>query len=189
MQKSQFAKAKEQCLKLVQKEIDKRTSEGREIKYDLEDKARIEPLSDFPKESKVIRYLDVKYKAKFLKAQLEETFPNNEFSVRIERYSGGSAIDGTWKGPKIEYSQLRAIENLYQDAGNTDSSVDYFDHDNYVYIQEDAKQFNGRYLNFPSCNFCGGKQEKMAITTDGRNCCMYCVNRREADSFRMLPKW
>jgi len=184
-----FEKAKSQCLRMISKEIEKRTKLGLSIEYDLKDKIQVENLSGYPKNSSEYRYLDVKFKAKILKAQLEELYSNNKFSVRIERYSGGSSIDAYWTGPSISSEELKGIERLYSDSGKTDISVDYFDVDNYCHIGEDTTQYHQRYVNFDSCGFCGGKYEKLAITTEDKKCCMYCVNRREAVSFKVLPKW
>ena len=180
-----FEKAKQQALKAVNKEL----SLAEFPEYDQKHKAQIESLQNFPESSQQIRGLDVKYKAIFLKAQFNEQFPENKISVRIERFSGGSAISARWTGPVIKHSETRKLEELYSDRGATDSSIDYFDHDNYCDISEDTHQHIERSKSFPVCAFCGASAEEVAVTSDGKNCCRVCISNQRANSFKVLPKW
>ena len=119
------------------------------------------------------------------------TYPNNTFSIKSERYSGGSSITVSYKGDKIEVSELREFERIYSDAGNTDSQADYFDYDNYVHIGEDSKQYSQRSESFDACSFCGMKTEYLSINTDDKKGCNVCTqNGTAGNSFKHLPeKW
>ena len=133
----EFELAKDKALKTAQKDIDRYFAKrGKYSEYDLRDKAVIQSLTDFPTDCKSIRYLDVKFKAILLKAQLQKEFPKAEIKVRIDRYSMGASIDAWIKGEKEDINESRAsqIGNLYQDRGQTDTMTDYFDFDNYVHI-------------------------------------------------------
>lgn len=69
------------------------------------------------------RYIDVADVAKLVRAALKETFPFTKFSVRIDRYAGGSSIDIHWTdGP--EASEIHKITDQFSGAefdGMTDS--------------------------------------------------------------------
>lgn len=187
-----FTKAKAQAMKAAQKEVDKAAAEGYNVRYADEDFSIIVALQNWPVTSKMIRGLDVKYKAIFAKAQLAELYPENTFSARIERYSGGRALNIRFKGPRIlKQSECRRLERIYADAGHTDSQTDYFDYDNYCDISEDSDQHSTRYATFPQCSFCSGKYERMAVTTDNRNMCDVCRSncfRHGISSFKSLPE-
>ena len=131
----QFIKAKEKALKAVQKDIEKTSSRkyGKPSEYDLRDEEKIQLLKDFPLNNRELVDVDVKFKAIFLKAQLEKEFPQAEIKVRIERYSGGSAIDAWVKG-EVDENKASEIGHLYSNSGNTDLMTDYFDYDNYVHV-------------------------------------------------------
>lgn len=61
------------------------------------------------------RYIDTAEAAKMLRPFLKREFPNVKFSVRIERYAGGSSIDATWTdGPTVE--QVEKITCSFQGA-------------------------------------------------------------------------
>lgn len=133
---SLFDKAKEKALKAINKEIAVRLAKGKSVSYDLEDKAKIEALQNFPdSESKSVIYsLDVKFKAIFLKAQLKKEFPKADVKARIERYSGGSAIDA-WIVGEVDEKKASEIGQFYSDdKGHSDPQSDYFAYDNYVHV-------------------------------------------------------
>lgn len=61
------------------------------------------------------RYIDTAEVAKMLRPQLKRVFPGVKFSVRIERYSGGSSIDVRWiDGPTVE--QVEQVSHAFQGA-------------------------------------------------------------------------
>jgi len=92
----------------------------------------VKELKNFPTDSSQLRNLGVDHKAKILRLHLKHAFPETKFSVRIEYYSGGSAIRCHWKGGgKYPYGAY-AISKIYSDSGKTDIQSDYFDVDNYV---------------------------------------------------------
>lgn len=64
----------------------------------VEDKPSVEApnAGETVKGASEIRYMDVKDVAKLLRKDLAEKFPNQKFSVRIDRYSLGEAIDIIW---------------------------------------------------------------------------------------------
>ncbi len=62
--------------------------------------------------------------AKLLRADLKKAFPIVKFSVRTERYSGGSSINISWAdGPSVP--QVDEIGNRYQD-GSFDGMQDLY---------------------------------------------------------------
>lgn len=61
------------------------------------------------------RYIDTAEAAKMLRPFLKREFPGVKFSVRIDRYAGGSSIDVNWTdGPTVE--QVEAISRGFQGA-------------------------------------------------------------------------
>ena len=179
-----FAKAKSQALAVLAKNPS-------DSEWYQDQVIKVESLESFPTPKTDLRYVDVAAKAKLLKAHLQSKYPENKFSVKIERYSGGSSINASYKGEKIDSQELREMEWCYSDAGKTDSQSDYYDYDNYVNIDEDSEQYIKRYQTFESCNFCGCKAEVLAINTENKKSCNVCTNNNSAgNSFRVLPrKW
>ncbi len=106
---------------------------------------KVKALNDYPTKSSDLRSVGVKAKAIFLRAELAEKFPALKFSVRVEYFSMGSAINVRWKGviegsPEHKKALLETIEAVvykYSDRGHTDLMTDYFDHDNFVHFSED----------------------------------------------------
>jgi len=132
-----FDKAKEQALKAIDNEIARRKAKNYpeySIDYVLEHKAKIEALKDFPEDSKALKGVDVKYKAKFLKGQLIKAFPEAVIKVRIEYFSMGSSINAWVDGKGIDEALASKIGAFYSDPGNSDLMSDYFDYDNYVSV-------------------------------------------------------
>jgi hypothetical protein len=145
-----FQKAKEMALKAINKDIQKsiaaiKSQHGidaaslnmvKPSRYLLEDLEKIKNLNAFPNIDNFhqIYSLDVKYKAVFLKAHLQQAFPEAVIKVRIQRYSGGSAIDAWVKGP-ANPKEAALIGLMYQDdKGKSDPMSDYFAYDNYVHV-------------------------------------------------------
>lgn len=59
------------------------------------------------------RYIDTADAAKMLRPLLKREFPGVKFSVRIDRYSGGSSIDVAWTdGPTVE--QVDTVTHGFQ---------------------------------------------------------------------------
>ena len=54
---------------------------------------KVKALNDYPTKSSDLRSVGVKAKAIFLRAELAEKFPALKFSVRVEYFSMGSAIN------------------------------------------------------------------------------------------------
>lgn len=188
-----FLKAKKLSIKSVQKEIDRQLSskysDGKPSQWSLEKLAKLQALTNYPTSSKQLRDVDVVAKSKILKAHLQEVYPDRVFSITTSRYSGGSSIDGGYKGDPIPVQDLEKITRMYSDAGNTDSMTDYFDYDNYCHVREDGEQYNKRYETFPECSFCGMRQEQMAVTCDDKNACTICrTNGNAGNSFKSIPE-
>lgn len=111
--------------------------------------AKVKALEDWPANSADLRSIGVKFKAVLLRAELAEKFPLLKFSVRVDYFSMGSAIDVHWKGKpagvspeelKVMVDKAEGVVGKYSDAGNTDAMVDYFDYDNFVHFNEDFDQ-------------------------------------------------
>lgn len=182
---TQFKKAKTQALKVLLKDIEKYNSE-----YSWKSYGKIQTLESFPDVKTDLRGIDVTAKAKLLKKYLEVSFPENKFSVKIERYAGGSSIDATYKGDRIPQDELRQIELIYQDAGNSDMQSDYFDYDNYCSITENIDQKLARLKRCPKCTCCGNQDEKIAKDGSGNIICEWCFNySRQNQSFQELPHY
>lgn len=147
---------------------------------------KLEALNDYPDQRTDLRMVDVAAKAKLLKAQLIDQFPENSFSVKIERYSGGSSINAYYKGTKIDTQIIKELENTYSDAGKTDIQSDYFDYDNYCSITEDSKQRQERISKCPKCENCGSQEDRIAITSDNKIICNWCFNSGKFSSFKKL---
>lgn len=61
------------------------------------------------------RYIDTAEVARMMRPQLKRVFPGVKFSVRIDRYAGGSSIDVRWTdGPTTE--QVEAVTHGFQGA-------------------------------------------------------------------------
>ena len=62
------------------------------------------------------RWIDTKDQAKMIRQSLKEAFPGVKFSVRMERYSGGSSIDVRWTdGPNK--AQVEAVIARFRSGG------------------------------------------------------------------------
>ena len=179
---SQFLKAKNQALQVEQKNLIKYPGGYFSPKSIL----KIKALNDYQDQKTDLRMVDVAAKAKLLKAQLIDQFPENTFSVKIERYSGGSSINAYWKGPKIDPQIIRELENTYSDGGKTDIQSDYFDYDNYCSIVEDSQQRQARFAKCPKCENCGSQEDRIAITSDDKVICNWCFNSGKFSSFKKL---
>lgn len=69
------------------------------------------------------RYLDVTKVAKLARKALRESFPGVKFSVRCDKYSGGSSMRIRWTdGPNVR--QLKAVANVFE-GGYFDGMIDY----------------------------------------------------------------
>lgn len=179
---TQFQKAKQQALDYERKNLIKYPDSY----FTPKSIQKIEALNDYPDQRTDLRMIDVVAKAKLLKAQLMEKFPENSFSVKIERYSGGSSINAYYKGKKIDTQIIREIENTYSDAGKTDIQSDYFDYDNYCSITEDHTQRMERISRCPKCSNCGSQEDRIAITSEGQIICSWCFNSGKYSSFKKL---
>jgi len=145
-QNKKFEKAKAFGVKFLEKRIQKwlKSSAPHNAEYYQKDLAKLNALQGFPENSGVIRGLDVRIKAKLLKAHLESEFPNSVWSVRSEFFSMGSAVDAIFKGgAPIDEAKAQRIGDLYQDDGQSDMMTDYFDQDNFVHVLIPAKVANG----------------------------------------------
>lgn len=75
------------------------------------------------------RYIDVVETAKMLRAALKAEFPGTKFSVRSERFAGGTAININWTdGPTSD--AVDAVGKRYQGAtfNGMDDSTTYHSH-------------------------------------------------------------
>lgn len=72
------------------------------------------------------RYISVNETSKIIKRTLQAAFPDVKFSVRLDKYSGGSSIDASWTdGPTDK--QVKAILDRFDGKGfdgMTDMSYD-----------------------------------------------------------------
>lgn len=134
-----FLKGKKDALKVALKQV-KKYPDSSWSKRDVE---RLNEMKGYPENSSDIRNMDVRVKAKLLKAQLQDAFPKSKWSVRTEFFSMGSAIDAILKEGQVNEEQASAIGKLYADSGNSDPMTDYFDNDNYVHVVSPSKVANG----------------------------------------------
>ena len=190
---TQFIKAKKLAIKVIQKRIDRSLArEGSSYglsRWDKDQMEKVTALTDYPTNSIQLRDVDTVAKAKLLKAQLQEKFPDRKFSVLTDNYSGGSSIDAEYIGEPIPKADLDKIAQLYSDSGKTDLQTDYFDYDNYCHVKENYTQYSERSKSFPECSFCGMKQEKMAVTCNDKNACTICrSNGNAGTSFKSIPE-
>ncbi len=106
----------------------------------LEYRTKIAALGGrFPSDAKKLKGVDVKYKAKILKAELKGVFPDQDFSVRINRYSGGSSIHVGWDSPPMlaedeaEYHSI--IDKYSYEYPDSNPQTDYCHVDNFAFGQ------------------------------------------------------
>lgn len=98
---------------------------------------KIKNLDGYPQHSSQLKNVGVKYKAPIMKAHLNDTYPNNKWSVRTEYFSMGSAINGHWTGGgEYPYGANEEVAQMYTDSGATNMMVDYSDTDNYVSLYD-----------------------------------------------------
>lgn len=134
-----FENAKAMAIKYLEKEIERLGGRHPSLTNSTnEDIKKILKLDGYPTDSRQLRGVDTAAKAKLLKAQLEDEFPDSKWSVQIERYSGGSSIKAKFLDGKYPYGAEK-IGDLYSNSGDTDIQSDYFDVDNYVSV------FDGRH--------------------------------------------
>lgn len=67
-------------------------------------------------------YIDTAEQAKLIRAALKRAFPAVKFSVRIDRYAGGSSVNISWTDGPTE-SQVEEISSDYQ-GGGFDGMID-----------------------------------------------------------------
>ena len=95
-------------------------------------------------------YLDVAQTAKLLRTELRTSFPGVRFSVRSNRYAGGSSVDVTFDDVHTDTQKVREVADRFQGVdfdGMTDSTVfrpatngvRYGAH--YVFVRNDAEVF------------------------------------------------
>lgn len=69
------------------------------------------------------QYIPVTETAKFLRTVLKEAFPGIKFSVKTDKYSGGSSIDIRWTdGPTV--AQVKTFVDVFE-GSYFDSMIDY----------------------------------------------------------------
>lgn len=74
-------------------------------------------------------YVDTTWTAKILRYELARRYPGTKFSVRLERYSGGSSVDVRWTdGPT--WKEIQALADSLEGAG-FDGMVDLEYHNNH----------------------------------------------------------
>lgn len=90
----------------------------------------------FPSGAEQLKGVDVRYKAKILKAELKSIFPDQRFSVRINRFSGGSAIHVGWEEspmlPEDEEQYHLIIEKYCYEYPDSNALMDYCHVDNFA---------------------------------------------------------
>lgn len=67
-------------------------------------------------------YIDTAEQAKLIRAALKREFPGQKFSVRIDRYAGGSSVRVSWTDGPTE-SQVEAVAKVYE-GGGFDGMID-----------------------------------------------------------------
>lgn len=72
-------------------------------------------LNEMPTAAAEARYVDTAAAAKMLRPQLKRAFPGVKFSVRIDRYAGGSSIDIGWTDGPLE-ADVRKVSDGFQGA-------------------------------------------------------------------------
>lgn len=68
------------------------------------------------------RYIDTADQAKMIRAALKRAFPAQKFSVRIDRFAGGSSVDIRWTDGPIA-ADVDAVVGKYS-GGGFDGSID-----------------------------------------------------------------
>ena len=129
-----FRKARESAEKYLERAItaEKKFAENSVNGYSgfaERDLSLLRRLVGYPQQASEIRDLSSVVKAKILKAELEETYPNTKFSTSTTRNS----IDVEYVSGQYPYGATE-IGERYSDAGKTDSQSDYYDTDTYVNI-------------------------------------------------------
>ena len=97
-------------------------------------------LDGYPQHSSQLRSVGVSVKAPIMKAHLADSYPDGNWSVRVQYYAGGSSINAGWKGGGTYPYGAEQIASIYHDSGATDSMTDYFDADNYVHLNDDRSK-------------------------------------------------
>lgn len=98
---------------------------------------KIKNLDGYPQHSSQLKNIGVKYKAPIMKAHLNDTYPDNKWSVRTEYFSMGSSLNGHWTGGgQYPYGANEEVAQMYTDSGATNMMVDYSDVDNYVSLYD-----------------------------------------------------
>lgn len=85
-------------------------------------------------------YLDTKEVAKHMREQLKSVFPCQKFSVRIERFAGGSSITVKW----LDGPTTKEVESIvgHMKAGHFDGMIDLYEY------KGPEQQENGNYLKY-----------------------------------------
>lgn len=97
------------------------------------------------------RWIDTAEAAKRIRQDLKQAFPGLTFSVRIQRYSGGSHVTVSWEdGPTVK--EVEAITGRYagQWFDGMDDSTHYIDHYLYADGRIELAPEKARYLPVPA---------------------------------------
>jgi hypothetical protein len=91
-----------------------------------------------------LKQVDVVVKAKVLRRELALRFPDQDFSVKTDRYTGGSSIDVSWEDGVAE-AEVKPVVDMYQYTyPDEDKQSGYHHNDNHAFVKrsisEEAKE-------------------------------------------------
>ncbi len=135
--KKLFDKAKTRAMKGMKRP-------DKDDNYGMKQWNQVNNLDGFPTHSSQLRGAGVSIKAPIMKAHLQSVYPDNNWSVKTEYFSMGSAIRAGWKGGgKYPYGASKNIGQLYSNHGASNMQVDYSDTDNYVDLHDNRAEYFG----------------------------------------------
>lgn len=90
-------------------------------------------------EASDLKQVDVVQKAKLLRRELSLRFPDQKFSVKTDRYAGGSSIDVSWEDGVAE-KEVKPVVDMYQYTYPDEDLQSGYHHD-------DNKAFTNRSIS------------------------------------------
>jgi len=129
-----FNKAKDRALRIIGEPKDD---------YDRKRYNAVKNLDGYPQHSSQLRDVPAGAKASIMKSHLADTY-GGKWSARKKDYN---SIDAGWKGGSAYPYGAGKLVDVYSNSGSTNSQVDYFDTDTYVFgVGDDRpKEERGKY--------------------------------------------
>ncbi len=104
--------------------------------WDRKEYNSVKNLDGYPTHSSQLRGVKAGAKASIMKAHLHDAYDEAKFSVRKRDYN---SIDAGWKGGGAYPYGAGKLVDVYSNRGQTNSQVDYFDTDTYVFSVGDDR--------------------------------------------------